>query len=176
MLINFSSELLVFVSERAKVRFAGFFERIAQSLFFKEWSEWIAHCRSFVMSELSKSLTDALLFRATWAICSRSLFKKSNWAKSNESDSLFNLSNLSERSKSEFSTLLLSIQYHHFQSNPNWWGYPSIQLRFIFCSGGVVLAGGVRYVPDVLVPAGPAGDSGTDWQEDLLQHQATIGS
>ena len=146
--------------------------------------------RSFLKSEVSESLTVALLLWANWANHSRMLFcserperfahgrslKKSYWAKSNGSDSLFNLSNLSKRAKSKFPTLLLSIQYNHFQSNPNWWGYPLIQLRFLFCSGGVVLAGGVRYVPDVLVPAGPAGDSGTDWQEDLLQHQATIGS
>ena len=38
--------------------------------------------RSFVKSDGSKSLTVAILFRATWAINSRSLFKISNWGKS----------------------------------------------------------------------------------------------
>ena len=73
----FRANPLLFVSERAKVWFAHFFfEPIAQLLFFKEWHERIAHGRSFVMSNLSKLLTVALLFRATWGICSRSLFKK----------------------------------------------------------------------------------------------------
>ena len=48
----------------------------SRSLFCYEQPEQIAHSRSFVQSNLSKLLTVALLFRATWGICSRSLFKK----------------------------------------------------------------------------------------------------
>ena len=51
----------------------NFLERIAHSLIYHERPERIAHGCSFVMSNLSNSLTVALLTWATWVICSQSL-------------------------------------------------------------------------------------------------------
>ena len=50
-----------------------FFEQITHLLIYHERPERITHSRSFVMSNLSDSLTVALLIWATWAIPSQSL-------------------------------------------------------------------------------------------------------
>ena len=62
---------LLFVSERVKVRFTRFFERITRFallfswLLFYERPERITHGRSFVKRHLSESLTVALLLTLT---------------------------------------------------------------------------------------------------------------
>ena len=48
-------------------------KKLSDLLFYHEQPERIAHCHSFVMSNLSDSLMVALLSWVTWAICSQSL-------------------------------------------------------------------------------------------------------
>ena len=55
--------------------------KLLLSLFCHERPEQIAHSRSFVKRDGSKSLMVALSFGATWAICSRSLFEKERLSK-----------------------------------------------------------------------------------------------
>ena len=74
-----------FVSERGKLRFARFFERIAILLFSKERWERTAHSSSFVKSNGSKSL--------------KLLFKKRLWAKRDVSDSYKKGEKLSKANK-----------------------------------------------------------------------------
>ena len=71
----------------------------------RAWKRANRSCRSFVMNNLSKELTVTLLYWATWANRSQSLFckeghelncssrslKKSKWAKSDGSDSLLGI-------------------------------------------------------------------------------------
>ena len=64
------SESLVFVSETANERFAHINKLFAHSPIYHEQPEGIAHGRSFVMSDLSDSLTAVFFTWATWAICS----------------------------------------------------------------------------------------------------------
>ena len=56
-------------------------ERIAHSLIFGEWPERIAHGCSFVMRDLSDSLTVVLLIWVTWVICSQPLIFLSDLSK-----------------------------------------------------------------------------------------------
>ena len=69
-------------------RFTGFCERKSYLLFCHERPEPIAHGRSFVMSNLRESL---LVFckEQQERIAQVTLWKKSEWAKSDRSDSLF---------------------------------------------------------------------------------------
>ena len=70
---------LFFVSERAKEQKNDSLVKKSESLlllFCHEQPERIDLCCSFVKSNRSESLTVALLFRGTWAIHSRSIFKE----------------------------------------------------------------------------------------------------
>ena len=67
---NLLSELLFFVRETVIVWFT---QKKGNSLFYCEWPEWMAHSNSFVMSDMSNSLSFTLLSGATGAICSQSL-------------------------------------------------------------------------------------------------------
>ena len=93
-----------------------FSERITRFLFFakelannelmsdllKKTSDSLIY--SFIMSDLSESLTFALLSLATWAIRSRSLFRPERFAHSRS----FDLSDLSDERIGEFPTLVHS--------------------------------------------------------------------
>ena len=92
------SESLVFCegkSERANKRFTQKNEWYAHLLIYDEQPVKIVHSRSFVMSNLSNSLTVALLTWATWAICSQMLIcpEQSEWIAHSRS---FDLSDLNK--------------------------------------------------------------------------------
>ena len=92
------SESLVFCegkSERVNKRFTQKNEWYAHLLIYDEQPVKIVHSRSFVMSNLSNSLTVALLTWATWAICSQMLIcpEQSEWIAHSRS---FDLSDLNK--------------------------------------------------------------------------------
>ena len=78
-LIGFLSDSMVFCEPKSNLHVK--MSKLLLLLFFHERPEWITHCRSFVKSNGSKWLTVALLFRSTWVIRSRSLFKKERLSK-----------------------------------------------------------------------------------------------
>ena len=78
-LIGFLSDSMVFCEPKSNLHVK--MSKPLLLLFFHERPEWITHGRSFVKSNGSKWLTVALLFRSTWVIRSRSLFKKERLSK-----------------------------------------------------------------------------------------------
>ena len=96
-------------------------ERFAHLLIYHELPERNAHSWSFVLSDLSNSLTVALLTWATWVIGSQSLIcpERSEWVAHSRS---FDLSNLSEWAISEWANsqcLGTRLQLINFQSRKN---------------------------------------------------------
>ena len=70
-----------FAQKWANERFAQKNKRFTTSLTFIEWPERFAHDRSFLVSDLWKSLMVAHLLWVTWAICThRSFFWWATWA------------------------------------------------------------------------------------------------
>ena len=98
-LIRFQSELSVFSKKWANVRFAQKNTQFANSLIFVEQPERFAHGCSFLVSNLSESLTVAHFWWATWAVRSNCSLNKREWA----NRSFFkNLENLAICSQSLF--------------------------------------------------------------------------
>ena len=88
------SESLIFVSERANEQFT---QKISNLLIFHERPERISHSRSFVMSELSESLTVTDLSWVIWVNRSQSLI----WSERYE--------HMSDERMSKFQTLAFWI-------------------------------------------------------------------
>ena len=105
ILDTFFSDSIVFCEQKSEWAIRS--EKTSNLRIYHERPEWTAHSRSFVMSDLSDSLTVVLLTWATWVIHSQSLIYPEQSERIAHSCS-FDLSDLSEWAN-EFPTL-------HFQT------------------------------------------------------------
>ena len=76
----FLSESLIFCPKMSELAFAQKNKRLAHLLIFGERPERFTLGRSFLVSNLSESLTSLFFWWATWAICSHCSPKKREWA------------------------------------------------------------------------------------------------